>query len=153
MDEIMMRTSKYDEQEMENYKVRGWKIVGCRSRDKRGWMSQQGWMVFPTTMPPPSPSNIFNSIFFRPSLRATIYNHILYFLTFPFSVAPFCIDFPFPFFCDFQNNALNLSPHFFSAQRKKSFGKIGNLKAPQCEKTFLTKQDLTRYAKTHQTSD
>ena len=33
---------------------------GCRSRDKRGWMSQQGWMVFPTTMPPPSPSNVFN---------------------------------------------------------------------------------------------
>ena len=27
MDEIMMRTSKYDKQEMENYKVRGWKIV------------------------------------------------------------------------------------------------------------------------------
>ena len=64
MDKIMMRTSKYDEQEMENYKVRGWKIVGCRSRDKRGWMSQQGWMVFPTTIPSPSLSNCFNSRFF-----------------------------------------------------------------------------------------
>ena len=76
-----------------------------------------------------------------------LHNHILYFLTFPFSVAPFCIDFPFQFFCDSQNNALNLSPHFFSAQRKKSFGKIGNLKAHQCEKIYKAKQDLTRYAK------
>ena len=26
-------------------------------------------------------------------------------------------------------------------QRKKSFGKIGNLKTPQCEKTYKTKQE------------
>ena len=38
-------------------------------------------------------------------------------------------------------------------QRKKSFGKIGNLKTHKCEKIYKAKQDLTRYAKTYQTLD